>query len=615
MRTITILEPHIANQIAAGEVVERPASVVKELVENSIDAHASSITIEIVNGGLDYIRVADNGTGIPADDAKLAFNRHATSKISAQSDLMQIDTLGFRGEALASIASVSQVELKTCSLDEEIGTHLRLEGGEFKLAKSIACPEGTSIEVENLFYNIPARRKFLKSARTEAAYVGDYVSKMLLARPEISFKYINNQNTIYHSLGDGILKNAAFSIYGKEILPNILETNFENGYILIYGLIGNERLSRPNRKDQSFFVNGRYIRSSLISNALFASYDTLLMTGRYPFAILNICISTREVDVNVHPAKLEVRFAQEERISASVTEACKNALRNLNIPQISLRVLNEVSSEAMLNNNPYNNTLKAIDTITTEGSKVENKAAFKPLDIKKNMSFKVKESSYNIPHFSISSSSPSTEESPTNLQRVENQVHFGEQPITVLGQVFNSYWIIQQEDSLYFIDQHAMHERKLYEQFMVQSANISKQPLLIPELLQLTNTEYDSLLQHLGALHALGFDWEPFGETAIRVSAVPSILVNAKIDIMLRDILEALNKKGRTTIQEIKRETIIQAACKHAVKAGELLQEGEIASLLNEYKAGGIPMTCPHGRPIIVRLSHQELKKLFKRIV
>lgn len=615
MRRITILEPHIANQIAAGEVVERPASVIKELVENSIDAQASSITIEIINGGLDYIRVSDNGTGIPSKDTKLAFNRHATSKISEQADLVQIATLGFRGEALASIASVSQVELKTYFAGEELGTHLRLEGGEHKLYKSIACPEGTSIEVANLFYNIPARRKFLKSARTEAAYVGDYVARMLLARPEISFKYISNRNLVYHSVGDGILKNAAFSIYGKEILPNILETHFENGYILIYGFIGDEKLSRPNRKDQSFFVNGRYIRSPLLSNALHASYETLLMTGRYPFAVINICISSREVDVNVHPAKLEVRFAQEERVAGAVIEACKNALKNIRIPEVSIKIPN-ASFENMQNIEPLNNTQEPINSLRIRSEKNEVKAAFMPFGSERPASFKVKESAYEIPHFSISSptvSKPEAEQS--EIFEAECQNTFGEQPLTVLGQAFKSYWIIQKEDSLYFIDQHAMHERKLYEQFIGQNETISKQPLLSPELLQLTSIEYDTLLQHLGTLHALGFDWEPFGETAIRISSVPSVFANAKVGLLLRDILEELRRKGRTTVQEIKREAIIRAACKHAVKAGDLLQKDEIISLLEEYKTGKIPITCPHGRPIIVRLSHHELKKLFKRII
>ncbi len=628
MKRISVLQPHIANQIAAGEVVERPASVVKELVENAIDAEASSVTVEIQNGGMDYIRVTDNGAGIPAEDCLLAFERHATSKISLQEDLTHIETLGFRGEALASIAAVAQVELRTRPRENETGMHVRMEAGECKLEQPAGCPEGTVLEVENLFYNVPARRKFLKSARTEGGYVGEYLSRMILARPDISFRFLNNGKEAYHSPGDGALKNAVYCVYGSEVLPHLKEVFFDDGYLRLTGFIGTAELARPNRAQQSFFLNGRYIRSMLLSSAMHRAYDTRLMGGHYPFAVLNITVASREVDVNVHPAKLEARFAQESRVASAVTGACIKALGPSVAPAVHLSV-QDGAAQAV---HPQDRIGKAEkeagfaeigrpadvhDPGTGLQPEMSKPAAFTPMDMGEPApsGMCVKETVYEIPHFKVVSSPKGQAQAQTEIPVHTEQERFGELPVAVIGQAFDSYWIVQQGEKLFFIDQHAAHERKLYERFMAQEGEQASQTLLSSELIQLTHAEHDILMRHEDILRALGFELEPFGATSVRVLAVPVLFAQVPVGAMLRDALEVLQKQGRATTQELRREAIIQAACKHAVKAGDPLDKAEILDLISVFAGEGLPMTCPHGRPVMIQLSRKELEKLFKRIV
>ncbi len=632
MRHIAVLQPHLANQIAAGEVVERPASVVKELVENAIDAGASAVTVEIKNGGIDYIRVTDNGAGIPEEDCLLAFERHATSKISVQDDLTHIETLGFRGEALASIAAVAQTDLRTRPMAQESGMRVRIEGGEVKLNQHTGCSEGTTIEVENLFFNVPARRKFLKAARSEGAYVGEYLSRVILARPDISFRFINNGKSVYQSAGDGILKNAVYCVYGAEVLPHIKDVSFDDGYIRLSGYLGTAELARPNRSDQSFFLNGRYIRSNLLSHALLSAYDTRLMVGRFPFAVLNITISSREVDVNVHPAKLEVRFAQESRISAAVSSACRQALQQFDIPQVRFAAppqeaimrptqasnsitpisINAVQTSGMLTK-PFVGRMP--DSVHIASEKPDKTADFNPVVMEEPAgSIQVKEAVYEIPHFRVAPAEKPIEQETAATPVTQEQ--FGQVPVSIVGQAFSSYWIVQQGENLFFIDQHAAHERKLYERFMKQSDSFASQTLLGGELLQLTHAEHEVLMRNEEALNSIGFSLEPFGATSVRVLGVPVVFSGSPVGTMLRGVLEALHTLGRAaSTQELRRETIIQAACKHAVKAGDPLQNEEISELLQAFTKEGMPMTCPHGRPVMIQMSKRELEKLFKRIV
>ncbi len=326
MARIQILQPHTANQIAAGEVVERPASVVKELVENAIDAHATSISVEIEDGGVRSIIVIDNGTGIAAEDCKAAFLRHATSKIRTIEDLSSLHTMGFRGEALASIAAVSAVSLTTRTADSETGTRIQVDGGVFSATENMACVPGTAMCVRDLFANVPARLKFLKSNRTEAGYVGDFMARMILSHPEIAFRYVSNGNVIYETYGDNDLFNAIFCIYGASVADRLIRVTYDNAYLKLDGYIGQQELNRPNRSFQSLFVNGRYIRSFPISGAVMRAYDTRLMNGRFPFFVLNLTIAPQEMDVNVHPSKMEVRFVDEQRVTGAVYAACRDVL-------------------------------------------------------------------------------------------------------------------------------------------------------------------------------------------------------------------------------------------------------------------------------------------------
>lgn len=631
MSRITVLQPHIANQIAAGEVVERPASVVKELVENAIDAGATAVTVEIRNGGMEYIRVTDNGEGIPADDCLVAFERHATSKISEQEDLTHIETLGFRGEALASIAAVAQTELTTRPSLQETGMRVRIEGGECKFNQPTGCPEGTTMEVSNLFFNVPARRKFLKSARTEGAYVGEYLSRMILARPDISFRFMNGGKQIYQSAGDTELKNAIYCIYGAEVLPHIREVLYDDGYLRLTGYLGNAELARPNRSQQSFFLNGRYIRSSLLSNALQAAYDTRLMGGRFPFAVINIFLSSREVDVNVHPTKLEVRFAQDSRVGEAVTSASRKALGQIEIPQVhfSTPTLREASQQAKteITHSLYQNKTPLETKVSVRQSETGQSADIPALEKAKSVSsefapvlmnepvgsLRVKEAVFEIPHFRVSPAEKVEEQGEILLPVTQEQ--FSSAPYTIIGQAFSSYWIVQQGENLFFIDQHAAHERKLYERYMSQIQENASQTLLGGELLQLTHAEHEVMLRNEELLQSLGFEIEMFGATSVRVLAVPVVFAGASVGAILRGALEVLSKQGRATTQELRRETVIQAACKHAVKAGDPLQKEEIEGLLHAFSDTGMPMTCPHGRPVMILMNKKELEKLFKRIV
>ncbi len=646
MSKITVLSPHIANQIAAGEVVERPASVVKELVENAIDAEATAITIEIKNGGVDYIRVTDNGTGIPAEDVLLAFERHATSKISDQEDLTHIETLGFRGEALASIAAVAQVELSTRERGVQTGMRVRIEAGECKLHEQSACPEGTRIEVENLFYHVPARRKFLKAVRTEGSYVGEYVSRLILSRPDISFWFVNNEKDVYRSPGDNNLKNALYCVYGGEVLPHLREVAFDDGYVKLTGYLGTPEIARPSRSQQSFILNGRFIRSMLLSGAMQRAYDTRLMTGRYPFALVNILLSSQEVDVNVHPAKLEVRFAQENRMVFAMTEASKKALGFSLPPEVHFTAAEGVVKAVMIGEKRVQPEpeRKAMDVVRTadilpvtpksafsapamlQDQPVQIKpalqpSAFAPLEdaVRPTEGFRVKEALYEIPHFHVEPSralnAPEVQEQQKLERQNEEQQQFHALPVAIIGQAFDSYWVVQQGDTLYLIDQHAAHERRLYERFMAQTHEKAAQTFLSAELIQLTPPEYDLLLRHKELLEELGFDLEPFGATSIRVHAAPAMLADVPVGKVLREALEMLQAQGRTSTVELKREAIIQASCKHAVKAGDPLTKPEIEDLTRVFTEEGLPLTCPHGRPVMIKLTRREIEKLFKRIV
>lgn len=655
MSRIVVLDPHVSNQIAAGEVVERPSSVAKELIENAVDAGSTAITIETAGGGMDYIRVTDNGRGIEAEDFALAFKRHATSKLSKAEDLSRIETLGFRGEALASIASVSHVKAKSRIAEAEMGAYLCIEGGEIIDEKPFGCVEGTTIEVSNLFYNVPARLKFLKSPRTEAGYIADYVSRMIMARPDIAFKLVNNGKSIYQSYGGNNLLDAVFCVYGAEITEHLNEARFEDGYVRISGYVGDDKISRPNRQQQSLYVNGRYIRSAKASYAVHRAYDTRLMTGRFPFFVLRMNISSQEIDVNVHPNKMELRFKNEERVARSLTLAAGVALDKYVIPSIKAAqvrsekdVLSEAAKEAGINRDSDGETRTDLSSFRMnhigEGSWRDKMRGQLPFSRTPDENAVLHDTgghaAVSCPGFmpgqkpefknseqesrqdtglpeSLVSNSDSTPEKKTLKAGAHPgvQVDFAQKPYVLLGQAFNSYWVVQQDDNIFFIDQHAAHERKLFEQYYHKDQKPASQFLLSPEVVKLTAVDYQVFSDNQSYFEEMGFEIEPFGPLTVSVRAVPYIFGGPESVGFLSDVLSMLGKDGKAGTADLKRSIIIRTACKHAVKAGMPMSCEEIQELLKSFHENGTPLTCPHGRPVMIRMSRLELEKLFKRVL
>lgn len=623
MAQIRVLSPHIANQIAAGEVVERPSSVVKELVENALDAGATNITIEIENGGTDLIRVCDNGKGIAEDECKTAFLRHATSKIASVEDLTHIVTLGFRGEALASIAAVAEVSMRTRTVEAEQGTLLRIANGEVLGQSPCACMVGTSLEVRNLFSNVPARLKFLKSVRTEAGYISDYVSRMMMAVPSVAFHLINNGKTVYQTFGDGKLKNALLCVYGAEVLPHLRDVAFDDGYLSIDGFVGTENISRPNRLQQSFFLNGRYIRSYSLSAALQRAFDTRLMVGRFPFAVLAMRIAGGEVDVNVHPTKMEVRFVDEQRIIRSVTAACHRALLSCT----SMESAAASERDSIMAETPPADPVRspashvAVDLPNLRGSIQPSAQPIREAQPAYRRSASPTFSWPPAPRPSAPAAQAVVHRIDTNTRDEQPKAEHPEQlllttlPYTILGAAFQTYWIVQQGENLFLIDQHAAHERRIYEALMQRTLEAVSQPLLTPQPVSLSPLELDAFEENREALEELGFSFDFRDDGTVLLCSVPQILGEPLTGAYLHDALEQLTIVGKTSARELRRERIIQSACKHAVKAGEPLDRQEIARLLSDFEREGIPLTCPHGRPAMIRLSKREIEKLFKRVL
>ncbi|MBA4347526.1 MAG: hypothetical protein C0413_01585 [Clostridiales bacterium] len=600
MPKIHVLPPRIANQIAAGEVVERPASVVKELVENAIDAGATAITIEIENGGLDNIRITDNGSGIADDDCEMAFLRHATSKISTANDLFAIRSLGFRGEALASIAAVSRVMLQTQTEEDELGTQIRYESGDLIEHRRTAGTRGTSIEVRDLFYNVPARLKFVKSARAESAAIGDYIAKLILSAPQIAVHYVSGGKTVYRSTGNGSAKDALVSVYGISTERQICPVAFDDGYLKITGFVGVPDLARANRSGQTFLLNGRIIRSNALSNALSRSFDTRVLIGRFPFAVLYMNIAYAEVDVNVHPAKLEVRFTDEQRVSRSVVVACSEALIRSYVPTIEIR-----REEREPEPSP-------VFTAPEETYRVDLRA---PIP---QPSSTLREDGYSsvprVPTYRFPAREPEVRPRPEPIFLNKTSEPLSE-PFHVIGCAFDTYWYVQQGESVYCIDQHAAHERLLYDALMARTAAIVSQTLFLPEDMRLLPSEYDAFITNKAELKRLGFVFSDASEIGVTLLAVPQINGTALKTAFLHDVLEYLSENDEARANEWFRDAIAQSACKHAIKAGERLSHEEIRQLLDRLSEQETLLTCPHGRPVAIRFTKTDIEKMFKRIL
>lgn len=650
------LTDEVIGKIAAGEVVERPAAAIKELVENSLDAGASAVTVEIRDGGISYFRVTDNGSGIQQSDIRMAFERHATSKITKAQDLYSIETLGFRGEALASIAAVGHVTCTTRTRQDVSGVKVQNDGGTITSIEEAACPEGTTFIVRDLFYNTPVRLKFLKKPSTEAGLVSDLMMRLILSRPDVSFRYINQGKTLYHSAGDGQLDSAVFSIYGNEMLRTMRKVDGCQGGVVLKGYVGIGESGRGNRGHQSFFINGRYMKSALLSQAVESACKERVMIGKFPACVLHLTMPYESVDVNVHPNKLEVRFQNEQAIFEAVEAIVKDGIADhdaLSRPTELLLTEEkpavapvQVTKQTVTGATPAvgmqkGNMIPAVQQIspvtaapvkpasipivntptsnvkpgTVVGSVLREAAA--------DLSGFLREQDVEVPvvHESRLQSIPtakmpeSASKPVPSAEQVPSFLPDAPKPMKLLGVAFNTFILVEYEDHLLMIDQHAVHERLLFDKMMkAYDQHEAGQELLIPMVVSVTRREQKLLQDHHDLLESIGMSVDNFGDTEVSIRSIPMILGQPQAQSFLHDILAQLENERGTISMEKRRASILQMACKKAVKGGDSLSESEIRDLVSRMIDQRVTPTCPHGRPLVISLSHQELDKRFKRI-
>ncbi|MFV0313722.1 MAG: DNA mismatch repair endonuclease MutL [Anaerotignum sp.] len=634
MQLIKLLDTSTINKIAAGEVVESPKSVVKELVENAIDAGARAVTVEIKEGGISYIRISDNGQGIPKEQVKTAFLRHATSKMSQIEDLEHIFTLGFRGEALASIAGVSQVEMITKTEHEEMGTLVEVHGGEIKAMQDSSCVEGTTITVKNLFYNVPARRKFLKKPATESGYVSDLMNKLALGHPEVSFRYINNDTTMLHTMGDGELKASVFYVYGKEASNSMISLQHEKGEFSLSGLIGKPELSRGNRNYENLFINGRFIKNKVVSSAVEDAYKTRLLIGKFPVFVLNLEVPPSQVDVNVHPAKLEVRFKNDDEIYQFFYDAVSKVLeQEILIPKanwdlksqekpfaknttVEQQKIEDMPSETFSQTIATPSGLgKTIDQLLNRSASIKNEIRQKSEGFLVD-TVKVQEkptsnvSNFHNENFTVEKKEPLVEvKSNPSIEPFFKQYK-------IIGQIFQTYWMIEQGDCIYLIDQHAAHERILYEELLsrFKEEKVVSQRLLVPQMLNLTSAEIEILKENIALFEGFGFELETFTDNQYALKSVPYILKELGSVGFFIEILDKLSEQKIRSVFDMKLLTVATMACKAAVKGNDRMSFQEAESMVGRLLKLENPFSCPHGRPTIIEMTKYELEKKFKRI-
>ena len=611
MSIIQLLDSHLINKIAAGEVIERPANVVKELVENSLDAGATSITVEIEDGGASLIRITDNGSGIPSNQMKTAFMRHATSKIIDLDSLENVLTLGFRGEALACIAGVSKLETVTKTRGSETGTKITIHGGEIIDQTETACADGTVFTIRNLFYNTPARRKFLKSSAAEAAVITETMYRMALSRVDVAFKYINNSSVILQTVGNG-LDNAFYSIYGAEAAQKSVKVS-HSGLISVTGIITKPEFNRSNRQYCNFFINNRYIKSELLQSAVEEAYKTRLPIGRFPAFALYLNISPGEVDVNVHPSKLEVRFSNEPLIREFVTETIKEAL--LSETLITRPVSSEPSeierrfAEEAYSAESLPQLYATVSDHFDDDYSTDDYADVNCTD------------DYAYSYIPNPESKPESKPDPKPFTIETKEADFNVKPFfydyNIVGRIFANYWIVEQRDAVYLIDQHAAHERVLYDEITekLKSPPLLKQSLAVPCAIQLSPTETAALAdpEILKTLADTGFELEPFGDNTFALRSVPYIFGNPSSFAYFDEILNALINQGNASTVSL-HKTIAMAACKAAVKANDRITNTEVKALIDRLLKLENPFTCPHGRPSIIELTKHDIEKMFKRV-
>ena len=704
MRKIAVLDQNTIDKIAAGEVVERPSSVVKELVENAIDAGATAITVEITDGGKKLIRITDNGSGMDAEQVPLAFLRHATSKIEKVEDLTHIASLGFRGEALSSIAAVSQVELITKTPSGISGTRYVIEGGKEQSLEEMGAPEGTTFLIRNLFYNTPARSKFLQSDMTEAGYINTLMEQLALSHPEISFKYIQNRQVKLSSSGNYSVKDVIYSVYGREIAKALLDVSYENDFMKIEGFVGKPEISRGNRTFENYYINGRYVKNKIITKAIEDGYKGLVMQHKFPFVSLRIEMDGNDLDVNVHPAKREVRFARETEVYTAIYETVRKVLTHRElIPQVSVgkdeptsrteqikpgnipepfevkrrqemyghpnRTANiashaaptasEVRSTAPVPSIPYNKPTNGTASYgsaeTAHNSSASSADKYKRVDsLRENPVYesqpftKEEEEMFSgtlkdgrnensaaetadyevISEKPTESAPPEVDNEPIKSQEQEppKQLELFEERLLapesrsrhrLIGQLFDTYWLVQFEDNFYIIDQHAAHEKVYYERFVkqFQSQNIQSQYVSPPLIVSLSLEEENLLKANKKYFRDFGFEIEPFGGREYSISAVPSSLLGMTEEELFLEMLDHLTADGSKDAFEIFASRLATMACKAAVKGNHSMSPQEADKLIDELLTLENPYNCPHGRPTIIAMSKTEIEKKFKRIV
>ena len=636
MRKIQVLDQITIDKIAAGEVIERPASIVKELIENAIDAGATAIVAEIKEGGIAFIRITDNGCGIDQDDVRSAFLRHSTSKIRSVEDLSGIATLGFRGEALSSIAAVAQVELITRTKDNDHGVSYRIEGGREISMEPMGAPCGTTFLVRQLFYNTPARRKFLKTPMTEASHVADLVLRLALSHPEISFQFINNGQSKIHTSGNGNLKDVIYHLYGRDIASHLLEVNREVPGLKIRGFIGEPIISRGNRNFENYFINGRYIKNNIISKAIEDAYKDYSMQHRYPLTVLLLEMDGDLLDVNVHPAKMEVRFGRQQEVYQFVLDSIAGRLRGDElIPEIELPF--PKPQEITVPNLPGQQ--KSFVALREDLPPLEQRPSGMPHNTsvirekgnysavpggKRDLNYFMEQMRKRVSEYHHKETGKPKE---TVLSKEPEQISLFDDKLLseeslnkhrIIGQVFETYWLIEYKDNLYIIDQHAAHERVLYEKTLHQmkTREYTSQNISPPLILELTMKEAMLLNTYKDRFTCLGFEIEPFGEDTFAISAVPDNLFSiVKKDLFIQMLDDIADEIVPNITPELIDEKIASMSCKAAVKGNMKMSYKEVDVLITELLSLDNPYHCPHGRPVIISLSKRELEKKFKRIV
>lgn len=657
---INILDDLTINKIAAGEVVERPASVVKELIENSIDAGANKISIDIIDGGKTLIKITDNGIGIPSSEVEKSFLRHATSKIKKIDDLYDLYSLGFRGEALASISAISKLEMTTKTKDEMIGTKIFVEGGKIVSKEPIGSTNGTTIIIKEIFFNTPARQKFLKSTHAETINISDLMNKLAIGNPNVQFKYTNNNKQMLNTPGDGKLINTIRSIYGKEITENLINIEFKCNHFKIDGYIGNNNIYRSNKNLQHIYINKRFVKSKIIIDAITESYKSIIPIGKHAVCFLNIEVDPACIDVNIHPNKLEVKFEKEQEVYIELRDFLKVKLIHSNLigkyatyndkktqPRIAINNREKSIDYEFKNNNfiEANSKNNTTNKEKNEFIEVVSLSSEKPIDefpsvsevLNASIENELKNTSYlgeevvndNIQEeFQVDRPKQIDSFKNEDSNYLEKSIKDGEEEYltnsklkfslygySVIGVVFNTYIILSKDDSMYLLDQHAAHERILYERYMDKfyRQDINMQILLDPVILEVSNVDMLQIENHLELFMKFGFELEVFGNNHVMIRCVPTIFGIPETEKFILQIIDNIDEI--TSNYDLKGERFASMACRSAIKANDKIYDIEIKSLLEQLENCENPFTCPHGRPIMVEISKTEIEKMFKRIM